>query len=88
MSTPNFEGRELTQQECYQAGYEQGKLDAVPEGYRILKDSTYKERAWVEDYKHENGNYFNTCAYCGRQFTGHKRRVVCKVCAAAPKQEK
>ena len=34
MNTPNFEGRELTQQECYQAGYEQGKRDAVPEDIR------------------------------------------------------
>ena len=34
MSTPNFEGRELTQQECYQAGYEQGKRDAAPEHVR------------------------------------------------------
>ena len=35
MSTPNFEGRELTQQECYQAGYEQGKRDAVPEWINV-----------------------------------------------------
>ena len=58
MSTPNFEGRELTQQECYQAGYEQGKRDAVPEDIR--KDAerwraivAEAERDYVEVPSHE-----------------------------------
>ena len=42
MSTPNFEGRELTQQECYQAGYEQGKRDA--ERYQYIKRTTGASR--------------------------------------------
>lgn len=57
---------------------------AVPEGYKLLKDSTHAERAWIEDAGHENGLYSNTCIECGREFAGHKRRVICRVCAAAP----
>lgn len=36
---------------------------------------------WPEDFSHENGNYQNKCCHCGVIFVGHKRRVVCKVCA-------
>jgi hypothetical protein len=36
---------------------------------------------WPEDSGHENGDYENRCVQCGRTFTGHKRRVVCRVCA-------
>jgi hypothetical protein len=36
---------------------------------------------WPEDSGHENGNYQNRCVECGRTFTGHKRRVVCRACA-------
>jgi hypothetical protein len=38
---------------------------------------------WVEDFSHENGNYLNNCISCKKDFIGHKRRVVCKVCAFA-----
>lgn len=41
-----------------------------------------EDRDWTEDFHLENGNYFCTCMYCGCQFSGHKRRVVCKKCAA------
>lgn len=37
-----------------------------------------------DDYPHENGNYVCMCADCGKSFMGHKRRVQCRVCAAAP----
>lgn len=37
---------------------------------------------WTEDYVLENGQYFNNCIHCGQQFCGHKRRVVCRVCAS------
>ena len=57
------------------------RAEAVPEGYKLLKDTTEDERSWVEDREHENGNYYNLCGHCGRQFIGHKRRVVCKSCA-------
>lgn len=53
----------------------------IPEGYKLLKDSTIFERSFQEDAGHENGNYFCTCCDCGRQFQGHKRRVICKVCS-------
>ena len=56
----------------------------VPEGYKLLKDSTHDERSYPEDAKHENGWYNNVCGHCWRGFAGHKRRGVCKVCAAAP----
>lgn len=36
---------------------------------------------WPEDFGHENGFYSNTCTYCKRVFFGHKRRVVCRLCA-------
>lgn len=39
-------------------------------------------RDWEEDFAHENGNYFNKCVRCNNMFMGHKRRVVCKSCAA------
>ena len=45
----------------------------VPEGWKLLKDTTEKDREWSEDAKHENGLYFNTCIHCGRNFIGHKR---------------
>ena len=38
---------------------------------------------WPEDFSHENGNYQCRCCYCGQDFIGHKRRVVCKVCASS-----
>lgn len=38
-------------------------------------------RDWPEDYDDDNGCYQNTCCQCGKIFTGHKRRVVCKKCA-------
>lgn len=54
---------------------------SAPPGFKILKDTTLEERSWPEDYEHENGNYFNKCHHCLRQFMGHKRRVTCKVCS-------
>lgn len=38
-------------------------------------------RDWPEDFAHENGNYSCICADCGESFTGHKRRLICKVCS-------
>jgi hypothetical protein len=38
-------------------------------------------RNWIEDYDHENGNYYCQCMFCKNMFKGHKRRVVCKECA-------
>jgi len=57
---------------------------AVPEGWKLLKDTTHAERSWPEDSSHENGNYSNICVHCLRGFVGHKRRPSCKVCAATP----
>lgn len=53
----------------------------IPVGYKLLKDTTFEERSFQEDYSLENGNYFNVCSYCRRTFSGHKRRGLCKVCA-------
>jgi hypothetical protein len=39
---------------------------------------------WKEDFEHENGTYQNKCGSCDSVFLGHKRRVVCKVCAQEP----
>lgn len=45
---------------------------------------------WTEDAGHENGKYECRCCECGSRFTGHKRRVVCKVCDSclAPETDK
>ncbi len=43
----------------------------------------YQPQDWPEDHSHENGDYQNECVYCERQFLGHKRRVVCKLCSEA-----
>lgn len=50
-----------------------------------LRDTTRAERSFPEDAKHENGNYINECSYCLRLFTGHKHRVLCKVCESEAK---
>jgi hypothetical protein len=42
---------------------------------------------WIEDATHENGWYGCRCVYCGSAFMGHKRRVVCKLCAPRPEAE-
>lgn len=38
---------------------------------------------WEEDFEHENGKYVNQCIKCRMNFIGHKRRVICRVCASA-----
>lgn len=38
-------------------------------------------RDWPEDFKLENGNYYNICTTCRQEFMGYKRRFTCKVCA-------
>jgi len=57
---------------------------AVPDGFKLLKNSTQEERSFPEDASAENGNYFNNCCNCGRIFIGYKRRVICKVCTQKP----
>lgn len=52
-------------------------LTKIPwEGSSILP-----EGSWPEDAKYENGNYHCRCCICGRLFTGHKQRNVCKQCS-------
>lgn len=41
------------------------------------------DRDWTEDAAHENGQYQCQCVTCKEYFIGHKRRHVCKKCAAA-----
>lgn len=49
--------------------------------------TTHADRDWPEDSSHENGNYFCTCFQCGKIFIGHKRRVICKLCASVSQPE-
>ena len=35
---------------------------------------------WTEDFKMENGKCLNECILCKREFVGHTRRAVCKIC--------
>lgn len=62
-------------------------IESDTDTQRVVQIATQEERSYSEDEKYENGNYFNTCYHCGRTFVGHKRRAVCKVCAAAPQPE-
>jgi hypothetical protein len=89
------QGQGLTDEQLAQAMLEDGierELRAstaaapspVPAGFKLLQDTTHAQRSWPEDASHENGNYSCCCCHCLRMFTAHKRRVVCKVCAAAP----
>ena len=36
---------------------------------------------WTKDRDHENGCYLNRCIECKTIFIGHKRRVICYLCA-------
>lgn len=49
-------------------------------GNRPLWMTGVPECDWLEDCKHENGNYFNKCCSCSYDFIGHKRRNVCRKC--------
>ncbi len=44
-------------------------------------DVKYDPEDWEEDKDLENGNYSCLCRQCGCEFTGHKRRIICKKCA-------
>lgn len=39
-----------------------------------------ENRSFPEDYHLENGNYCNMCIDCLKEFVGHKRRILCKIC--------
>ena len=55
---------------------------------QLLRDAD-QPQDFPEDAAGENGNYWNECIECGRMFIGHKRRIVCKLCARpAPTDEK
>ena len=41
---------------------------------------TNPEGDWPEDFADENGNYYCTCVWCAKVFSGYKRRIVCKAC--------
>lgn len=51
-------------------------------GFMAAPKEKPADRDWLEDAKHENGNYECRCHQCGMFFIGHKRRVTCKACAA------
>lgn len=51
---------------------------------KIIPDTTRGERDWPIDFMRDNGHYSNSCCGCGREFTGHKRRVVCRACTESP----
>jgi hypothetical protein len=49
-----------------------------------LKELLYplkSERDYPEDFKYENGHYMCHCLDCHKSFLGHKRRIICKLCA-------
>lgn len=41
------------------------------------------KRDWTEDFEYENGMYRNKCIKCEHEFTGYKRRLICKICATS-----
>ena len=48
------------------------------------------DRDFPEDFNKANGLYIGICANCGKEFMGHKRRAICKLCknAAMPAMPK
>jgi hypothetical protein len=48
--------------------------------YIAYRQKTAKPQDWPEDFAHGNGFYLCICAKCAAQFTGHKRRTVCRLC--------
>ena len=64
----------------------EAKADAAlaASGSGEAKEDLPEDRDWKDDFQHDNGNYECMCFECGRNFYGHKRRVVCKVCASKP----
>ena len=64
------------------------ELESLPQKARAMTDNALHDpkhpRNWSEDFSHENGNYFCRCIECKKMFIGHKRRVICKVCASGP----
>lgn len=85
---------ELTKEKYAEAGYSspfEGQLvmfqqvkaalsraALTPESEGIAR---VESRDWTEDFSHENGNYSCQCCQCNQTFVGHKRMVVCKLCA-------
>lgn len=65
-------------------GFPEAKAEAAPvaPAEPKLPDTSRPDRNWTEDASHENGEYYNRCCMCHCVFIGHKRRVVCKACAA------
>jgi len=51
---------------------------------RLLPAPIGSAKDWPEDAEHENGKYWCECIKCAGTFIGHKRRIICKVCAAPP----
>jgi len=57
----------------------------------IIKERNMSEvppwdRDWEEDFELENGHYFNICCKCEKEFIGHKKRVICKICINTSEQ--
>ena len=73
--------RDMALRSIEQAAALRSERAAIPDGWKLLKNTTQHERSWTEDFGPENGHYFSTCCECGRQFVGHKRRAMCRMCA-------
>lgn len=60
-------------------------LVAASPGEPIWVAKHRSDRDWTEDFGDENGWYINLCGDentgCCLSFIGHKRRVLCKLCA-------
>jgi hypothetical protein len=59
----------------------------VGEKYQHLGMLHSPERDWVEDFKHENGQYMNRCYKCKLTFIGYRGRFVCRQCFPRPPEE-
>ena len=47
---------------------------------KMLDEPKPDELDYIADFAEENGMYHHECIRCGREFIGHKRRVICKQC--------
>jgi UDP-2,3-diacylglucosamine pyrophosphatase LpxH len=62
------------------------KQKLIPDGFKLLKDTSMDERSWHEDAI-AGSNYSHECAECGRMFLGHKHRFTCRACPKVDQDE-
>lgn len=68
----------ISVRESYSKEFENKPMFAIKTN--VIKSLVESIVSWPGDKDHENGSYVCVCCNCGVGFTGHKRRVMCRVC--------